>query len=241
MSHVSNQLLDLLPRRDRVRLISVSESVDLELGEVICESGRDIRFVYFPTRAFVSLITPIDATPVLEVGLVGQEGMIGIPLLLGVKEAPFQGLVQGAGSAWRLSTLEFGRELGRSEALRQCLKRYLYVMLVQLASTAACTHFHLIGQRLARWLLMTHDRAGADQFHVTHEFLAYMLGVRRVGVTNAAHELQRLGSITYRRGEVTVRDRAGLEAAACGCYAANRLTYASVMRVRRARGPRSSW
>lgn len=227
-----NHLIQLLPRKDRLRLLAISEPVNLLLGEVIGESGAALRHVYFPTNSFVSLITPIDGKPVMEVGMVGREGMVGSQLVLGIEVSPFQSLVQGGGSSWRIATRDFGRELNRSNALQHCLKRYLYVLTVQLASTAACTRFHLIGQRLARWLLMTQDRADSKSFHVTHEGLAFMLGVRRVGVTNAAHGLQRRGLINYRRGEMTVVDRSGLEAEACGCYATNLQTYAQLLRKR---------
>jgi len=138
-------------------------------------------------------------------------------------------LVQGTGMAWRISAAALRRELPRSAALQRCLSRYLYVLMAQLAGSATCLHYHLIDQRLARWLLMSHDRAHNDSFHVTHEFLAYMLGVRRVGITMAAGALQRSGLISYHRGELTVLDRAGLEAAACGCYATDRQTYAELL------------
>jgi hypothetical protein len=230
-----NQLIDLLPRKDKVRLLAISEPVNLPFGEVIGESGAALRHVYFPTGAFVSLITPIDDKPVLEVGMVGREGMVGSQLVLGIEVSPFQSLVQGGGSSWRIATADFCRELHRSDALQDCLKRYLYVLTVQLASTAACTHFHLIGQRLARWLLMTQDRADSKSFHITHEALAFMLGVRRVGVTNAAQGLQRRGLIRYRRGEITVIDRKGLEAVACSCYTANRLAYVQLLSKRNGR------
>jgi CRP-like cAMP-binding protein len=226
--------MKMLPRKERLRLQSVSESVRLLSGEVLCEKGQSIRYVYFPTHSFISLITVIDEKPVLEVGMVGREGMVGVQLVLGIKISPFHTLVQGAGTANRIAVGDFCGELDRSAALRQCLQRYLYVLMAQLASTAACTRFHLIGQRLARWLLMTQDRAGSDRFHVTHEFLAYMLGVRRVGVTNAATDLQRAGLIEYHRGELIVLDRRGLEAAACGCYAADRQAYTKFLSKPRA-------
>ena len=127
--------------------------------------------------------------------------------------------MQGAGSAWRIAAVPFRRELARSPALKHCLDRYLYVLMAQLASSAACLRFHLIEPRLARWLLMTQDRAHAERFHVTHDFLAYMLGVRREGVTEAAGKLQRAGLIEYHRGRIVVLDRPGLEARACECYA----------------------
>ena len=229
MATVENHLIARLPRKDRLRLLALCESVPLVLAKVLCEPGKPTRHVFFPTEGFISLVAPIDGQPALEVGMVGREGMVGAHLALGVVTAPLHALVQGAGMAWRIGTPAFRAELARSAALQRALNRYLYVLMAQLAASAACLRFHQIGPRLARWLLMTQDRARADQFHVTHEFLSYMLGVRRVGITAAAGLLQRGGLIEYRRGELTVLDRPGLEAAACGCYATDRKAYAELM------------
>lgn len=199
----------------------------LVLGEVLHEPGKPTRYVYFPIDSFISLVASIDGKPALEVGMVGREGMLGAQLVLGVPTMPLHALVQGAGASWRVGAAAFRRELARSAALRRLLGRYLYVLMAQMAASATCLRFHSIGPRLARWLLMSQDRAHADRFHVTHEFLAYMLGVRRVGITAAAGALQRGGLIQYHRGEVTVLDRGGLEAAACGCYATDRRAYAA--------------
>jgi len=220
-----NQLIALLPRRDRMRLLAISESVPLELGNVLCEPGEPTRHVYFPIDSFISLVTTIDGEPGLEVGMVGREGMLGAHLALGVSAIPLHALVQGAGMALRIRAAPFRRELAKSRVLQLALHRYLYVLMAQLATSAACTRFHSVSPRLARWLLMSQDRAHSDRFHLTHEFVAYMLGVRRVGITGAASDLQRRGFIAYRRGEITVLDRAGLEGAACDCYAADRLSY----------------
>jgi len=225
-----NHLIEALPRKDRVSLLAISESVQLVLGEVLCERGGAMRHVYFPVDGFISLLTAVDTHPSLEVGMVGREGMLGASLTLGVPTTPLRAIVQGRGAAWRIGSAAFRRELARSPSLQRSLGRYLYVMMAQLASSAACLRFHLIGPRLARWLLMSQDRAHAERFHVTHEFLGYMLGVRRVGITTAAGALQRAGLIEYHRGELTVLDRSGLEAAACTCYAGDRQNYDALMR-----------
>ena len=229
MVTVENHLIELLPRKERLRLLAVCEPVQLVLSDVLSEPGKSTRHVYFPTDGFISLVALVDGSPSLEVGMVGREGMVGAQLVLGVVTSPLRALVQGSGAAWRIGTKAFRGELERSPALQRGLNRYLYVLMAQLAASAGCLRFHQISARLARWLLMTQDRAHADNFHVTHEFLAYMLGVRRVGVTTAASALQRSGLIEYHRGELTVLDRSGLEAAACGCYAADRKTYADLL------------
>lgn len=229
MATAENHLIEALPRKDRARMLAVCEPAALTLSEVLSECGKPLRHVYFPTAGFISLVTHIDDHPVLEVGMVGREGMLGATLALGVETSPLNALVQGAGLALRLEATAFRHELATSPALSRSINRYLYVLMAQMAATAACLHFHLIGPRLARWLLMSHDRADADSFHVTHEFLSYMLGVRRVGITMAAGALQRSGVITYHRGQLTVLDRPGLEAAACACYAANKQIYVDVM------------
>jgi CRP-like cAMP-binding protein len=224
-----NHLIESLPRADRLRFLAICQPVELVLSEVLCEPGKVTRHVYFPTGGFISLITAVDGRPGLEVGMVGREGMVGAQLALGVVTTPLLALVQGSGATWRVGTAQFRAELARSAALRRCVNRYLYVLMAQLATSAACLRFHPIGPRLARWLLMTQDRAHADTFHVTQEFLAYMLGARRVGVTAAASALQRDGLIRYTRGMLTVQDRRGLEAAACSCYGADKGSYASLL------------
>lgn len=223
--HAENHLIQQLPRQDRGHLLALCEQVELLRSEVLCTAGQVTRHVYFPIHGFISLMASIDGREGLEVGMVGREGMLGAPLSLGIPVAPLGALVQGAGAAWRVGSASFVEELHRNAALRQCTDRYLYLRLAQLASAATCLRYHPIGPRLARWLLMSQDRSHGDCFHVTHEVLADMLGVRRVGVTVAAGELQRAGLVTYRRGEVRVLDRAGLEAAACSCYAADRQAY----------------
>jgi CRP-like cAMP-binding protein len=229
MATPQNHLIERLPRKDRLRLLALCEPVPLVLGEVLCDPGKPTRHVFFPTEGFISLVVPIDDKPALEVGMVGREGLLGAQLALGVNTVPLHALVQGSGSALRITSVAFRKELAQSAALQRTLNRYLFVLMAQLASSAACLRFHMIGPRLARWLLMSQDRAHADRFHVTQEFLAYMLGVRRVGITAAASQLQRAGLVAYHRGEMTVFDRRGLEAAACGCYAKDRKAYADLL------------
>ncbi len=226
----SNHLIDLLPRRHRLSLLGRCEPAELALASVLTEPGQPIRHAYFPTAGFISLVALSPGHPGLEVGMVGQEGMFGAPLFLGALKAPQRALVQGQGDAWRVGRKDFLAELALSAPLRTVVGRYLHVLMAQLTTSATCLRFHEIGPRLARWLLMSQDRAHADRFIVTQEFLAYMLGVRRVGVTVAAGALQDAGLIEYRRGVLTVLDRRRLQGAACGCYAADRASYRDLMR-----------
>lgn len=229
MPIVKNQLLELLPRGERAHLLARCERVDLIMPEVVCKPGAMAKYAYFPTDGFISLVTSIDARPVLEVGMVGSEGMLGAQLSTGVKTSSLHALVQGPGMSWRVSADDLCEELESSAALRKFVNRYLYVLLAQFATSAGCLRFHTISQRLARWLLMTQDRAHQDNFHMTHEFLSYMPGVRREGITGSARELQAAGLIQYTRGNVVVIDRSGLERAACTCYEVDRRSYAEVL------------
>lgn len=234
MPSIGNHLLRLLTVKQRTRLIAAGEVIQLELSETLCEPGALMRYVYFPTQGFISLIAKVEGSAGVEVGMIGHEGMLGAHLWLGVSTAPLHALVQGAGAALRLDSAAFMAEMASSATLQGLMKRYLYVLMVQLANSAACQRFHMIDARLARWLLMSEDRAKASTFHVTQEFLAHMLGVRRVGVTHAASALQHAGLIQYHRGKVLVTDRSGLEREACGCYESDRQVYATYLGSRSA-------
>jgi CRP-like cAMP-binding protein len=226
---VRNELLAALPHSTSQRLIACCTPVELAFGDLLCEQGDCIRHVYFPIGAFVSLIATVDSRHSLEMGIVGTEGMLGVSLAQGVKVAPLRALVQGPGFALRMGASQFVGELKRSLPLQRQLNLYLYVLMHQLAQMAACTRFHLVEARLARWLLMTRDHSRADEFFLTHAFIAYMLGVRRVGISLAASELQDRKLIRYVRGKITILNARGLEAAACPCYASANDSYDRVM------------
>jgi CRP-like cAMP-binding protein len=214
----TNRILASLPARDLLRLKRQLEPVRLLFGQVLYEPGRTIRQVYFPLDCLVSLLTAVDRKRTLEVGMVGKEGMAGMPFILGVGVSGTRALVQGAGNALRMAAAPFRKEFDHTPALQQALYRYTYALMAQVSQTAACNRFHEAEQRLCRWLLMTRDRVGSDEFPLTQEFLAHMLGVRRVAVTEAASSLKRRRLIDYARGRLRVLDVRGLERASCSCY-----------------------
>jgi CRP-like cAMP-binding protein len=229
-SRYPNRLLNALPCKDRQHFLAGCELVDLVFAEILCKPDDPIRHVYFPTSSYISLVSPIDNRAGLEVALVGNEGMHGIALALGVDVSPLHALVQGEGSALRMNAAAFRRELRYTPALRRVTDRYIYVRMRQLAQTAACNRFHVVEARLARWLLMTQDRAHSGKLHITQEFLALMLGVRRVGITKAAGALQKHKLINYSRGIIKILDRRGLIAASCTCYNVDKTTYNDILR-----------
>jgi CRP-like cAMP-binding protein len=213
-----NRLLAALPAAEYERLLASLEPVTLTYGEVLYEPGEKMRHVYFPNDCLVSLLTVVEGHRALEVGLVGREGMVGSRLAMGIAASSVRALVQGTGTAVRMKSARFLQEFRRSPALQRALFNFTDALMLQITQTAACNRFHTVGERLARWLLMTRERLSSSEFYLTHEFLADMLGVRRVGVTSAASALQRRRLIRYRRGTITILDQRGLEAAACSCY-----------------------
>lgn len=215
---IVNKLLANLPPDDYQRMRENLEVVALNFGEILYLSGEIIEYVYFPNDALISLLTKVDQNRALEVALVGREGMVGIGLALCVGSSPVSAIVQGAGTAMRIKAEFFHHTLKNSQLLQQAVYLYIHALIAQIAQTAACNRFHVIEARLARWLLMTRDRVRSDHFYLTHEFLAHMLGVRRVGVTKAAHSLKLQNLIDYSRGYIAITNIIGLKKAACSCY-----------------------
>jgi CRP-like cAMP-binding protein len=217
-SPAANRILASVPAREYQRFSGQLQPVYLKFGQVLYEPGKAIRYVYFPLNCLISLLTAVDKRRTLEVGMVGSEGMAGMPFILGIGVSGVRALVQGAGDALRMSATVFRVEFERTSALQQALYRYTYALMAQISQTAACNRFHDAEARLARWLLMTADRVGADEFLITHEFLAHMLGLRRVGITEAASTLKRHHLIDYQRGHLRILDKKGLKRASCSCY-----------------------
>jgi CRP-like cAMP-binding protein len=224
----ANRLLAALPTQARQEFIAECDVVDLEFGSVLREAGQRVDYAYFPMAGIVSLVSRLDDGARIEVGIVGNEGMLGTALVFGMETCAQDLVVQSLGSAWRIKASAFSRALAANAALQRTLNRYTYVLLSQLGQTAACTHFHDVESRLARLLLLTRDRAQSNSFFLTHEFIASMLGARRAGITHAASALRERGLIRYSRGDVRVLNSAGLEKASCGCYRRSTRIYADV-------------
>jgi CRP-like cAMP-binding protein len=213
-----NRLLATLPRNEYKRLLPKLKIVSLVLGDVLYEAGDVIKYVYFPNDSIISLISELSDTSWLEVGMVGNEGMAGLAVFMGVNSSSTRALVQGAGTAMRMSSAAVRTEANRLGSLHHLLHRYSHSLLAQVSQSSACNRFHLVDARLARWLLMTNDRLAVEEFPLTQEFLSNMLGVRREGVSKAAGALQAGKLIRYSRGVITILNRRGLEAKSCQCY-----------------------
>ena len=194
------------------------EPVELAYGQILYEPLGRIGHVYFPNNCLVSLLTAVDNNRSLEVGMVGNEGMVGMPMALGIGISAVCALVQGSGTAMRMKATDFRSEFKANGPLQRALFRYNHLLMAQISQTAACNRFHGADQRLARWLLMTGDRLHTDDFLLTHEFLSHMLGLRREGITEAAGKLGKDKLISYTRGHIQIMNRKGLEAASCTCY-----------------------
>lgn len=227
-----NMLVDVLPSWQRSQFLAQCEMVKIQFGECLSEKTQSIRYVYVPLTGFASLVISLDGRKPLELNMIGSEGMLGAELVLGTTVAPYTSVVQGSGTALRMGVSEFSSQLDSSPELRRICKLYVHVLVEQLAQSIACNCFHDVSRRLARWLLMTHDRAHGEELELTHAFLATMLGVRRSAVTIAAGNLQRKNLISYSRGQVRVLSRGGLEEISCECYAAGVRTYQSGLLLR---------
>lgn len=225
-SPATNGLIDRLPETQRKHFVAQCTRIQLRLADALYESDTPIAQVYFPLTGFISRVIAVESSEPLEAGLIGNEGMLGATLALGVKTAPFQSVVHGSGVALTMSATQFRKQLKASAALRRILDEYLFVLIEQLAQNSACNSYHEVRPRLARWLLMTHDRVDGDCLRLTHIFLAGVLGVRRSAVTIAAGQLQARDLISYSRGTIRILSRSGLEAESCECYAATVSAYA---------------
>lgn len=222
-------MLAALPRGGRQSFLANCDHVALTLHDILAEAGEQIRYVYFPTAGLISLFLKLDSGAQLEVGIIGNEGMLGSFLTLGVSVSPQHAVVQGTGTALRMSVATFRRHCRQNAKLRERLAHYVYVSMRQLAQMSVCSRYHQVEARLARRLLMSRDRVGANELHLTHEFLASTLGVRRVGITQAARALQARGLIRYSRGDITITDSAGLETRSCECYGRANQIYAQAL------------
>lgn len=215
---VANRLLSRLPAEDAARLQRRMQPVQLVTGQRVTDAGITPSLVWFPETAVVSLLTVMNDGASVEVATVGREGIIGLPVFLGTEALPWSAVAQVTGAAWRMDAFAFREELARSPSLADAVRRHMQALLVQIGQSVVCNRLHPVDQRAARWLLMTGDRVGRDEFRLTQEFVAVMLGVHRPSVTVAEVRLQRAGLIAYRRGNLQILDRPGLEAAACECY-----------------------
>jgi CRP-like cAMP-binding protein len=215
---VGNWVLDALPPEDYGRLLPNVEQLCFSLGDIVYESGIQMGYVYFPTTCHVSLLYTMIDGATAEMGLVGKEGVVGVALFMGGETTPNRAVVQGTGAALRMKAKAMLEEFKLGGQFQSLLLRYTQALMTQISQTAVCNRLHSVEQRLCRWLLMTRDRTHSDELQMTQEFLSNMLGVRREGVTHAAHGLQVQGYISYVRGHLKIVDRPGLEERVCECY-----------------------
>ena len=213
-----NRILSRLPAADIKRLARKLSKVDAIPGKSLYEPNKPFRYVYFPETAVASIVTVLEDGTETEVATIGCEGMVGLPVFLGAKQSPGKAFWQVPGKSYRLPAMELRKQIALGGTLNDGLGHYAQGFLVQVAQSATCIRAHNLSQRCARWLLMTHERVPGDEFELTQQFLARMIGIRRTGVSEVARKLQRAGLITYRRGHVTVLNRRGLEKASCECY-----------------------
>lgn len=216
--HISNRILRELPTEEYERLSPYLEPVTLALGDVLYYPQDPVTYVYFPNRGSISVISTLADGGGVEVGVVGNEGIFGVNVVLGSMTVPLEAIVQVPGDGLRIPADVLKKEFKTGGLLHDLLLRYTQAFIIQIAQTAACNRSHPIGGRLARWLLMSHDRAMSDELRLTQEFIGIMLGTRRAGITEAAGKLQNEGMIKYNRGHITILDREKLEAASCECY-----------------------
>lgn len=225
-----NVLINQLSKKNQDILLSDAELVQLNLSQIICLVDEAQDYLYFPIDGFISLVQRIDEHPPLEVGMIGREGVLGSEIVLGIHVNMFGAIVQGSGEAWKIKISAFMNHFNKIPELKTVIQKYLSVRIRQLGLSAACEHFHEIGPRLAKWLLMSQDRAQSSTFLMTHEFISLMLGIRRVGVTTTAADFKRKGLIDYHRGEIKILNRTGLIDEACSCYQVNRNIYSSTIK-----------
>lgn len=224
-----NVLLNQLTKKIQESILSDAELFQINLSQVICLAEETQEYLYFPIDGFFSLVQLIDEHPPLEIGMIGREGVLGSEIILGLDNNMFGAIIQGSGEAWKISTSDFMNHFNKIPELKSVIQKYLSIRIRQLGLSASCKHFHEIGPRLAKWLLMSQDRAQSGTFLMTHEFISLMLGIRRVGVTTTAADFKRKGLIDYRRGEIKILNRDGLISAACSCYQVNRDIYSTTI------------
>lgn len=226
----TNRLLAALPTEDYQRLLPSLEAIPFQVKDTLYERDQPIEYVYFPLSGMASILVVLDDDTYIEAGIAGSEGMVGLPVFFGAKTAPTVSFYQIPGIAVRMRSDLFRAEIGRNSALVSILQGYAQAHFTMLSQNIACNSQHTVEQRCARWLLFTYDRMEKNEFLLTQEFLSQMLGVRRAGVSVAMGSLQKAGYVHYRRGLITILDRAGLESVACQCYAVVATAYQQMLK-----------